>query len=224
MAILSGGPNSGFSGKAGSVVGYYRMGKWVIRGLPRLSAKNKKGSALQNVHRNRFTQMQRFLQPLHFFIRVGFNLEARRRGNTPFNSANSYHLLHAFDENGELDYSKTRVSSGVLTGAEGASVIYQDGEFIFTWSNNSLADSDSRAYLQSDDDQVMLLIYNIKGRWAGGLLSGARRSVCRDILQCEAKISVEEWHAWIAFISDDRERISNSEYLGIVKGSSDIEA
>lgn len=221
MAILSGGPNSGFSGKAGSVVGYYRMGKWVIRGLPRLSAKNKKGSALQNVHRNRFTQMQRFLQPLHFFIRIGFNLEARRRGNTPLNSANSYNLLHAFDENGELDYSKTRVSSGVLTGAEGASVIYQDGEFIFTWSNNSLTDSDSRAYLQSDDDQVMLLIYNIKGRWAGGLLSGARRSVCRDVLQCEAKISVEEWHAWIAFISDDRERISNSEYLGIVKGSSD---
>ncbi|HQS07076.1 MAG TPA: DUF6266 family protein, partial [Daejeonella sp.] len=80
MAILSGGPNSGFSGKAGSVVGYYRMGKWVIRGLPRLSTKNKKGSALQNVHRNRFIQVQQFLKPISGFIRIGFNLEAKQRG------------------------------------------------------------------------------------------------------------------------------------------------
>ena len=221
MAILSGGPNSGFSGKAGSVVGYYRMGKWVIRGLPRFSEKNKKGSTLQNVHRNRFTRMQQFLKPLHFFTRTGFNLEARQRGNTPFNAANSYNLLHAFDENGELDYSKTRVSSGVLTVAGDASVTYQDGEFIFTWSDNSLPDSHPLVNQRSDDDQVMLLIYNIKDGMAGGLLSGARRSDCREVLKYQAEMPKEEWHAWIAFISDDRARISNSEYLGIVQGNSE---
>ncbi|MDO8993763.1 hypothetical protein [Daejeonella sp.] len=78
MAILSGGPNSGFSGKAGSVVGYYRMGKWVIRG-----------------------------------------------------------------------------------------------------------------------------------------------SDCREVLKYQAEMPKEEWHAWISFISDDRARISNSEYLGIVQGNSE---
>jgi len=221
MAILSGGPNSGFSGKAGSVVGYYRMGKWVIRGLPRLSTKNKKGSALQNVHRNRFIQVQQFLKPISGFIRIGFNLEAKLRGNTPYNSANSYHLLHAFDENGLLDYSKTKVASGFLPGAEDAAVFYQDGEFIFTWSDHSLNPPYSRAIQSRKDDQVMLLIYNIKYARMDGLSSGARRSDCREVLKHQAVLSEEEWHAWIAFVSDDRENISDSEYLGIVKGSSD---
>ena len=224
MAILSGGPNSGFSGKAGSVIGYYRMGKWVIRGLPRLSRKNKKGSALQNVHRNRFIQVQQFLKPISGFIRIGFNLEAKQRGNTPYNSANSYLLLHAFDENGLLDYSKTKVTSGLLPGAEDAAVFYQDGEFIFTWSDHSLNPPYSRAIQPKKDDQVMLLIYNIKDKQIDGISSGARRSECREVLKLQAKLPEEEWHAWIAFISDDRESISNSEYLGIVRESSEEEA
>lgn len=54
-----------------------------------------------------------------------------------------------------------------------------------------------------------------------GISSGARRSDCREVLKNQVKLPEEEWHAWIAFISDDRENISNSEYLGIVKVNSD---
>jgi hypothetical protein len=44
MAIIREGINGGFSGKAGAVVGYYRLGKWVMRGLPKPSSKNKRGT------------------------------------------------------------------------------------------------------------------------------------------------------------------------------------
>ncbi len=218
MAILSGGPNSGFSGKAGSVVGYYRLGKWIIRGLPRESPRNKKGSAKQNVRRSRFTQIQRFLKPIIPFIRVGFNLEARKNGNTAHNSATSWNLLHAFNEIGELDYSKTRVSMGLLGGAEEAAVHFEDRNIIFTWRDNS-DPRVSRSIVPEESDQVMLLAYHTQSGEIVQMLSGARRSACWEALEIPSDIALEasEWHTWIAFISDDRMSISNSEYLGLVK-------
>ena len=217
MATLSGGPNSGFSGKVGSVVGYYRLGKWVIRGLPRLSPKNKKGSVLQNVHRSRFAIIQRFLKPITYFVRTGFNLEARKKGNTAYNCANSYNLLNAFNERGELDYSKTRVSSGVLAGAENAAVSFQDGHLVFTWSDNSMPLVTTRAILPMKDDQSMLLAYEPEQGDRFYMLSGARRSACRESLKIPALKSGTELHIWIAFIAADRESMSNSAYLGIVR-------
>ena len=100
-------------------------------------------------------------------------------------------------------------------------MIYRDGEFIFTWSDHYLNPPYSRAIQPRKDDQVMLLIYNIKDKQINGISSGARRSECREVLKLQAKLPEEEWHAWIAFISDDRESISNSEYLGIVQGNSE---
>lgn len=214
MGILSGGPNSGFSGKAGSYVGYYRLGKWVIRGIPRLSAKNKTGSPDQKVSRSRFTQVQYFLQHIMPFIRIGFHLEARRKGNTAHNSASSWNLLNAFNENGELDYSKTRVSSGILTGAQNASVQHVDRKIIFTWDDNSIYTDAGKSLVPKPLDQVMLLAYQVKYPCIRMVSSGARRSAGNDSLELPAVKG--EWHTWIAFISDDRQNISNSEYLGVV--------
>jgi len=217
MAILSGGPNSGFSGKAGSVVGYYRMGKWVIRGLPRLSPKNRKGSAMQNIYRSRFTAIQDFLQPIIAVIRVGFNLEAKQKGNTAHNSAKSWNMLHAFEENGELDYSKTRISSGLLTGAEDAAANFKDGKIIFTWRDNSEGIA-SRILLPRRSDQVLVLAYDISTKQTIYRLSGARRSTCSETLDVleELRPGIDKWHTWIAFIADDRNSVSNSKYLGLV--------
>ncbi|SKB30948.1 DUF6266 family protein [Daejeonella lutea] len=214
MGILSGGPNSGFSGKAGSFVGYYRLGKWVIRGIPRLSAKNKKGSPDQKVSRSRFTQVQSFLKHIMPFIRIGFHLEARRKGNTAHNSASSWNLLNAFNDNGELDYSKTRVSSGILEGAQNASAQHVDGKIIFTWDDNSSYTDSGKRIVPEWLDQVMLLAYQVKYPSMVMISSGARRSAGSDSLEIPGVKG--EWHTWIAFVSDDRQYISNSEYLGIV--------
>lgn len=215
MGILPGGPNSGFSGKAGSYVGYYRMGKWIIRGLPRLSPKNKIGSADQNLHRSRFTQIQHFLKPIIPFIQMGFNLEAKRRGNTAHNSATSWNLLNAFNENDELDYAKTRVSLGLLPGAEEASARFEDGKIIFTWRDNSVHTQSSGIVVPRTNDTVMLLALNTEETWVEMTRSGAPRSAGIDSLTLPDYPNTQ-WHTWIAFISDDRVKISNSEYLGRV--------
>lgn len=42
MALLNDGINGGFTGKAGSIIGYQLNGKWIIKGLPKLSKKIRK--------------------------------------------------------------------------------------------------------------------------------------------------------------------------------------
>lgn len=216
MAILTGGPNGGFSGKAGSVVGYYQHGKWVIRGLPKYSKKNRKGSIDQNICRSKFRKMQYFLGPIIAFIRVGFNLEAKRHGNTAHNSAKSWNMLNAFDENGEINYPAFRFSAGNLPGAEDVAVVVNEDELVFTWRDNS-SESASRGVADfREDDQVMLLIYNLKHNIVNGTFSGARRSAGREVIKITRLTPPEEYHTWISFIADDRQSIANSTYTGMV--------
>lgn len=215
MAVFNGGPNGGFSGKAGSVVGYYQYGQWRIRGLPKYSAKNRKGSSKQNICRSRFSKMQDFLGPVLPFIRNGFNLEAKRNHNSAHNSAKSWNMLNAFNEEGEIDYTAFRFSMGNLPGAEDAAIEEQDDQLIISWRDNS-GDTGEDKYLR-EDDQVMILVYDIKTPFTLGTMSGARRSAGQEIVKIERFKNLTEHHIWISFISDDRQRIANSRYVGMVR-------
>ncbi|SFH50755.1 DUF6266 family protein [Pedobacter insulae] len=208
MAIISEGINGGFTGKAGSVVGYNRMGKWIIRGLPRAKKKNRRVSAGQQASRSVFTKMQYFLSPIVPFIRVGFNMESRSRQITAHNAAKSYNMLNAFTPEGEIDYSKVLVSFGKLPGALAATLETDDAGLHFSWNDNS-KEKDA-----SSDDQVMLLAYNVAKKGTYWMLSGARRKVGKETLKVGKSDKPKVLHTYIAFISDDRQRISMSTYLG----------
>ncbi len=216
MAVISSGINGGFSGKAGNVVGYYRLGKWIIRGLPKPSAKNKRGSESQKASRSIFTKTQHFLTPVLDFIRVGFNMEGRSRQMTAHNAAKSYNMLNAFTADGEIDFSKVLLSFGNLPGVVNPTVEKDDAGLHFTWVNNS-ADKGVEPR-----DQVMLLAYDnmlvdINGKKtpkAYYLLSGARRKDGKETLEIRPASKGNTLHTYISFISDDRERISMSTYVG----------
>lgn len=209
MGIMSDGINGGFSGKTGSVVGYYRMGKWVIRGLPKFSKKNKIGSPAQKASRSNFTKIQHFLSPILPIIRVGFNLEGRSKQMTAHNAAKSYNMLNAFTSDGEIDYSKVLISYGKLPGALNPSLTADELGLHFTWTNNSAEKGANR------DDQVIVLAYDvaIKKPAAYGF-TGARRQKCKETIEIANFGSGQQFHVWIAFIADDREQVSMSTYLG----------
>jgi len=215
MAILHGGPNGGFSGKAGSIVGYQQYGKWVIRGLPKYSKKNKKGSLNQNICRSKFSKMQNMLRPLLPYIRIGFNLEAKRNGNSAHNSAKSWNMLNAFNEDGEINYASFRFSMGDLPEAVDVAVEERVDQLIFTWRDNS-KDASGNWHLR-EDDQVMIMIYDSKTNSSFGTMSGARRSSEREVIVIERFKNATDHHIWISFISDDRQRIANSCYVGMVR-------
>jgi hypothetical protein len=208
MAIVKDGINGPFNGKVGSVIGYQMMGKNVIKGLPKKSAKNKRGSVKQKASRSKFTQMQHFLRPILHFIQVGFNMEARGRQISAHNAAKSYNMLNAFNEESEIDYSKILVAYGNLPGVLSPSVQADDAGLHFSWTNNS------DGYGPKANDQVMLLAYHPDEKIAKFMVSGARRNAERETLELWSGSRGNNYHTWIAFISDDRQQISMSTYLG----------
>lgn len=208
MATFKNGINGGFTGKVGSIIAYQLHGKWVMKGMPRLSAKNKKGSASQKACRSAFTKMQNFLSPLIGFIRVGFNLESKLRQMTAHNVAKSYNMLNAQNSDGEIDCSKVRLTFGNLIGAEDAFVTANELGFQFTWINNA-----NTKYIR-ELDQVMLVAYTAENNEAFYLLSGARRKMEMESLAIPLHLKGSEFHTWISFIADDRESVAMSTYTG----------
>ncbi len=210
MAVITGGINGGFSGKAGSVVGYYSMGKWIIRGLPKPSKKNKRGTPKQKECRSKFTKTQQFLAHIVPFIRVGYNMYGRVNNITAHNAAKSYIMLNAFKPEGEIDYSKVLVTYGNIPSALDATVQQDDTGLHFSWTDNSKEKN------AQSDDQVMLLAYDVKNGIVKATLSGARRKSGKEFLEISKAQKIQNFQVYIAFISDDREQISMSEYLGEV--------
>ena len=210
MAIIQGSALGSFKGKLGNLVCYQLNGKNVVRSAPGKSKKNKIGTPLQNVYRSKFTKLQHFLQPIILFIRVGFNLESHLQLMTAHNAAKSYNMLNAFREDGEIDCSKVVVSFGNLPGAADVAIAVDDVGFHFSWANNALT------HTARSDDQVMLLAYSPSKRDAQVLLSGAKRKAGQETLELWSGCKGNSYHVWMAFISDDRQRISMSSYLGEV--------
>ncbi len=208
MATGKHGPNGGLSGTFGSVVGYYRLGTWVVRGLPKARKKKRTATNAQKASRSTFTKMQHFLAPIVGYIRVGFNMEGRSKNMTAHNAAKSYNMLNAFTADGEIDISKVVISYGKLPGAENPVVVKDPLGLLFSWTNNSVAKG------ANGFDQVILLAYDVQNQIAHGLESGARRRSGKQLLEFDELSTRKSLHTWIAFISDDRERISMSTYLG----------
>ncbi|UKT62794.1 DUF6266 family protein [Pedobacter mucosus] len=202
--------NGGFTGKVGSIIGYQLNGKWVIKGLPRPSKKNKKGTADQKKCRQRFSLMQGFLSSVLYFVRVGFNLEGKLKMISAHNAAKSYNMLHAFDNDGQIIYSNIRLTQGSLQGAEETTVATNESGLQFIW-NNQLSNG-----LQKTTDQVMLLVYQEETNEAYFILSGARRQDGTDLLKIPYIEKGKTFHTWISFIADDRKSISNSVYAGLI--------
>ncbi|QXU43066.1 DUF6266 family protein [Pedobacter sp. D749] len=208
MGKIENGINGGFTGTVGAVTGYYLNGKWVIRSKRKKSITNKTGSADQKASRSRFTMMQTFLSPMVAFIRIGFNLESKKRMMTAHNVAKSYNMLNAQNIAGEIDYASIRLSFGNASGAEGVQLEKDDAGVYFSWIDNSNGNN-TRKY-----DQVMLMAYDVDNKTAVFETGGARRFKERDTLALPSFYKGRTFHTWIAFIADDRMEISMSSYCG----------
>lgn len=210
MAILNDGINGGFTGKVGSVIGYQLNGKWIIKGLPKLNKKNKIGSQEQKICRYRFTVMQHFLSAVLGYIKIGFNLESKAKMISAHSAAKSYNMLHAFNVDNEIDFTKIVLTYGKLPGAENPQHFIDDAGLHFTWAEQHLTPHQRR------DDQVMLLAYNAETGSAYFMCSGSRRNSGKETLQINRLKKGSQYHTWISFIADDRMSISMSTYVGLI--------
>ena len=153
--------------------------------------------------------MQQFLSPVTYFIRVGFNMESRKRLMTAHNVAKSYNMLEAQLPDGTIDYAKVSMSFGDLIGVESPAVQVIDNQLHFTWVDNAPTD------FERGLDQVMNLAYDVNTGITYAEMGGAKRKKCEETLTLDELQAGESFHVWMCFISNDRVDISMSTYCGV---------
>lgn len=207
MAILKNGPNGGFSGKVGSVIGYQLNGQDVIRGWSK--KRTKKPSKQELANRDKFAQMQAWLKPLLDFLRLGFkNYAPTYQG---FVAAKSYNSKHAFKQNVDktyfIDPALALVSFGAMALPQTMGMELNGNEIVFTWSNEG--------HYQGID-QAMVLAYVPKTGEAVYDLAAAKRHTGAAVLPMPHNSAGHEVHVYIAFVAFDQSAQSNSYYLGVL--------
>lgn len=220
MAKLNYGILGPLIGKIANMVGYVRLGQPSIRINEKKSKKKKRRSDAQKAVNVRFAMAKAFVSDVEEFTNVGYKTDVEGTTRIPENGVTSQMLTAAFVgeyPNIKLDYSKVMVSKGKLPPPVNATVKLEGNILKFTWA------VDPACGYPLNRDQVMLLAYKPANRDANYLLSGARRNEGAE----ELKVSIrpgnqvafpkdEFIETYIAFISDDRKRISNSVYVGRV--------
>ncbi|WP_316797906.1 DUF6266 family protein [Pedobacter frigidisoli] len=211
MGIMVDGPNGGVSGKFGSVVGYKRYGKWVVRGLSKAPKKKRKPSAKQKTCRDRFATVQHFLKMITSFVRITYRLEGIKNQMSAHNVAKSNILRNALNSEGQIMYEKVEISHGSLPGIVDEVVRHDDDGIHIHWTDNS------RIGNASSKDQLLFLVYDVENDDAQPCLSAARRDVGYQQLILDKHYTAgRNYHLWVSFISDDRMTIATSTYLGMI--------
>ena len=223
------GPYGPIVGKLGNTVGYIRLGEACVRTLTPPN-KNKIYTQNQIAAFDKMRVIMEFVSPINTFVLTSFKLAVKGTNKIAQNAAVSLNIKTAVIgeyPNLKLDYSKITVSKGNLLPAQNPvishvvepptdkKVIYSNVSLKFQWDIDPTWDYDMKS------DQVMLLAYLPDNKTAFYKLSGARRSEGEDTLKgCIAiknhgNIIKDRFiETYIAFISDDRESISDSIYTG----------
>lgn len=206
MAIIKKGILGGFSGKAGTVVGYTLKDQEVIRSLPKERTTPPTDGEMAN--RLRFSTSQTWLQPLTEFLRVGFQHYAvRYEGFVAAKSYNSKHAIVGEKPHFYIDPKLALLSFGDMDQAETASAVSESPATItFNWDGGRFV----------YDDRAMFVAYDIENGSACFNTAAVIRSKKHGIFEVDPAYSGRTVHVYLAFVSEDRKRRSNSQYLGTV--------
>jgi hypothetical protein len=217
MGRMKFGALGSFIGKVGALVGYMRKGEFIVRALPHPT--NKPATEKQLISRKQFSMSMQFVKPINNFVSYSFHPETKGTTRIPQNAATSYFRKLAIQGDYPdfwTDFSKVMVSKGDLPVPLNASVELQGNKLTFKWEIDPLTNYERK------HDQVMLMAYMPDSKHANFIVGGAKRTAKVDVLEIypsgtsdqsgDIKDTIVE--TYIAFISNDRQRVSDSIYLG----------
>lgn len=198
MARIKNGITGAFSGKVGTVVGYTRYGQTYMRSVPKKITTEPTEAQLHN--RKAMASVQNWLKAIKAYVRVGFqNYSVKQHG---FGSALSYNKLNALREDLTIDPARALITWGDLPEPLNATVSNPEpGVLEFAWEP-----------ISSDASHVLLLAYASETD-LDGELCGTKRKEGKHTLHCENTIG-KEADIFLGFVSEERDRCSNSVYLG----------
>jgi len=209
MARIKNGILGGFSGRIGPVEGYIRKGVACIRSKKRKA--NGPVTKGQAANRSRMSVVNAFIDTMTEFVRMGFTPSTKDKNFTANNAAKGYQMDHALE--GEfpdlkINYAAVQLSQGKLQMPLEPQVNVDQEGLLFSWQ------VDPHASYQNRRAQAMVLVYCPELHESCYSLTGARRTSCEELLLLPVELKGMELHAYLAFVSDDRNQVSNTTYLG----------
>ncbi|ADY51850.1 hypothetical protein Pedsa_1283 [Pseudopedobacter saltans DSM 12145] len=210
MGRYSRGILGNFSGKVGTVIGSHWKGIDYMRSLPRKSGKAPTESQMSQ--HLKFALAVNFNKPISVLVNTGFGNYAKQRVSG-YNLAVQYTMKNAITgtfPDYELDYTKLLISVGPVAPAmDPLAESSAAGSLTISWTDNTSHEENAHT-----DDKLMFLVYNpAKARYIfqrGGVTRG---SESQDVV-VPLNFSGDEVEVYVAFISRDGKKVSNSEYVG----------
>jgi len=211
MPIVTSGPFLGFSGTVDGMT-YSQMAD----GRTMVKRKNKKSTKpptpKQLEIKNDTGRCASLMRPLKEFVRVGYELEAKKKpGLNTYNAMVQQVRKNAFQDTGEgrkFDFSKVLMTMGNMPSIEESAVEITPFGVAFTWSTELIASTTHYS------DQVVMMAYFPDLGQARYITAGAQRFLGKDLLMLEGIKKGYTAEIYISFITNDRTAISNSTYLG----------
>lgn len=211
MARLKSGLLGGISGKIGDVIGYIRYGKAYVK-MKTIKPK-KEASLAQLAEREKMRVVNRFINSMTEFVRIGFTLEASDKTHSANAAAKSYQMRNAvtgFYPALEIDYPQVLLCKGLIDPPVDVSVLVMATGLQFTWELSQ------RTSIYHKISRVMLLAYAPTLNKSFYTLSGARIMEKTDFIELPLGFKGQLLHLYVAFHRDNKKQISDSTYAGVI--------
>lgn len=209
MATFYKGILGGFSGKTGSVIGTNWKGRSVMRSLP--GKRTKASTQAQLDQQEKFKLAIGFLSGMADLLSISFGSFASNVSG--YNAAVSYNLQKAVVGNASpfsIDFSLAQVSLGVLPGASNPKAVAVAGNKVkFDWDDNAGVGKAAAT------DIVLLVAFCAETQRSVYTAAGAMRSGLTQTLDTSV-FAGKAVETWIAFMSIDGKKSSDSTYTGLV--------
>lgn len=199
-------------GKVSNAVFYRLNGQEVIRGIGNKKIFKSKKVFAQN---DSLRLLMNFFAKVKPFIKAGFKNEAVGTTRNYHNLATSYNRIHAIDfveDVPVLRYDKVLLSRGHALSPVNAKVRANPDGLEFSW------DTIPDLPWDTNQDQAMTLAWFPELNEALFNIAGARRLSGTDQLNLPPSLQSQKMELYMAFVSEDRESVSNSIYLGTLNG------
>ena len=197
------------SGPVGPVsYGSWKGIPWVRIRKPKTKKKRKRTEA-QIANQEKFNYVNWFLKPFHQYLNIGFKNEAVQK--TEISAAFSVVFHQAVVgkyPNLSIDYSKVKISTGPLPPIyEVTMTLTAPNAIELNWQNRP--DREAK-----HNDQVMLVIYCPELHRTDGFAGNANRNLKKYTFEFNSKMVGKVLEVYIAVTSFERNKISESQYLG----------
>lgn len=196
------------SGKVGNLIFYISQSEARVRTAGKRQAAL---TAAELINTSKMAVLMNFFKYIKPFIKLGFGTNLQNSKQNYHNAATSYNKKNALiliDNKVQLAYDRIRVSSGTGLEPEQPSVKLIENELQFSWTHNEALNWEAGL------DQVMMMAFFPEENMAVTEPAGAKRRTGHYSLLLPTMLAGKRMELYISFIAQDRQRVSNSIYLG----------